>query len=208
MKTINLKKAIISFLFVIAAGFGFTAQAQNKKQGKDRSKGQYEKLALTHAQRQEIKQINESFKAQHEAIRNNAALTDAQKKEQRMELMKKRKAEMDKILTDDQKKQMKEARKDSFKKGDHKKSGNKFRKRNSGFEDLNLSSAQTEKVKSINLAYKAKMMELKKDKAADKKAHKQAFTKVRNEHKAELKQVLTAEQIQKLEARKSPKHTK
>lgn len=200
---------MISLLFLFAVGFGFTAQAQDKQVNKDRhNKGQYEKLGLTDAQKHELQQVNATFKAQHESIRNDNSLTDAQKKEQRMELMKKRKAEMDKILTEDQKKQMKEARKNGFQKGDRKKGDNKFSKDKSKFEDLGLSAAQSEKVKAINQAYKAKMTELKKDKAADKKAQKEAFTKLRTDHKAELKQVLTAEQIQKLEARKSPKHTK
>lgn len=212
-----MKKLISGLVMMLAVAFSVTAQDTTKHKGNRQHKSQYEKVQLTDAQKTELKDLKAGYKQQSEAIRSNATLTDAQKKEQRMELMKKRKADMDRILTADQKKQMAATRK-NHKKGDGrksdaksegKKSDRKFGKKgDSPMKDLELTEAQSAKVKTINTEYRAKMMELKKNKATEKTEQKEAFAKLRKQHQEEIRQVLTAEQIQKLETRKKQKTTR
>ncbi len=207
-----MKKLISGLVMMLAVVF--TVSAQDTARHKGQHKAQYEKLQLTDAQKNELNSLNAQYKKEAEAIKNNSGLSDAQKSEQRKELMKKRKADMDRILTADQKKQMAEARKKGGKgfkgqKGDKNKSVKRSDRRGeSPMKDLGLTEAQNAKVKSINTQYREKMMELKKNKTAEKTSQKDAFAALRKQHREEIRQVLTAEQLQKLEARKKQKTTR
>ena len=194
-----MKKLISGLVMMLAIALTVSAQDSTKHKGHKQHKAHYGNVQLTDAQKSELKTLKEGYKQQHEAIRNNSALSEAQKKEQRMELMKKRKADMDRILTADQKKQMAQAKKKG-KKGEGKMSGRKpgMKKGDSHMKDLGLTEAQSAKVKTINAQYREKMMELKKNKAAEKSAQKEAFSRLRKQHQEEIRQVLTAEQIEKL----------
>ena len=195
-----MKKLISGLVMMLAIAFTVSAQDSTKHKGHRKHKTQFEKVQYTDAQKTELKTLKEGYKQQHEAIRSNSNLSEAQKKEQRMELMKKRKADMDRILTADQKKQIAEGKKNG-RKGEGKKSSHKLGKKKgeSRMNDLGLSEAQSAKVKSINAQYREKMMQLKKNRAAEKSAQKEAFTRLRKQHREEIRQVLTAEQIQKLD---------
>ena len=209
-----MKKLISGLVMMLAVAFTVSAQDTSHHKGSRQHKAQYEKLQLTDAQQNELKNLNEQYRQQAESIRNNSNLSDEQKQSQRKELMKKRKADMDKILTPEQKKQLSENRKKGGKhfkgeKGDkHKSVKRSGKKGDSPMKDLDLTEAQSAKVKTINAQYRERMMELKKNNKADKTANKEAFATLRKQHREEIRQVLTAEQLQKLEARKKQKTTR
>ena len=209
-----MKKLISGLVMMLAVAFTVSAQDTTKHRGSHEYKMQKELLQLSDAQKNELKDLNAQYRQKELDIRNNSALSEAQKNDQRKDLMKQRKADMDKILTAEQKKQIAEARKKGMKdhkgmKGDKNKSVKRSgRKGESPMKDLDLTAAQSAKVKSINAQYREKMMELKKNKTAEKAAQQSAFATLRKQHREEIRQVLTAEQLQKLEARKKQKTTR
>jgi len=95
---------------------------QMKTDRKNKMKAAHEKKAaemkkdlnLSDAQGQQIKSLNEDFKKQADAIRNNSTLTQDQKKEQLKALGEQRKAKMNSILTPEQQQKL-EAKKQTAK---------------------------------------------------------------------------------------------
>ena len=104
----------------IAAGFTFTAQAQDSSASKEHRKGDHkkewkqggkEKLNLTADQQEKMKALHQSFSTQVKAIKDNQSLSEDQKKEQMKALSVKRREEMKAILTPEQQQKMLEQRK-------------------------------------------------------------------------------------------------
>lgn len=79
-----------------------------KMKGKREGEKMKQELGLTPDQQKQMKESNQNFKTQKEAIKNDASLSDAAKKEKFKALHAERKAKMATILTPDQQKKMKE----------------------------------------------------------------------------------------------------
>jgi Spy/CpxP family protein refolding chaperone len=75
---------------------------EGNRDGRERMEGMKKELALSEAQGQKIKALNEEFKTKAQAIKNNASLTDQQRKEQFNSLNEERKTRMKAILTAEQ----------------------------------------------------------------------------------------------------------
>jgi Spy/CpxP family protein refolding chaperone len=75
---------------------------ERNNEARDRMEGMKKELGLSEAQGQKIKALNEEFKAKAQAIKNNASLTDQQRKEQFNSLNEERKTRMKAILTAEQ----------------------------------------------------------------------------------------------------------
>ena len=113
-----MKKFLV--MACIAAGFTFTAQAQDSNAPKEHRKGDHkkewkqggkEKLNLTEDQQEKMKALHQSFSTQVKAIKDNQSLSEDQKKEQMKALSVKRREEMKAILTPEQQQKMLEQRK-------------------------------------------------------------------------------------------------
>lgn len=79
---------------------------KNKEQHGQRGADMKKELGLSDAQSQQLKALNEDFRKQAEAIRNNSSLSQDQKKEQLKTLGEQRKEKMKTILTPDQQKKL------------------------------------------------------------------------------------------------------
>jgi peptidoglycan hydrolase CwlO-like protein len=95
-----MNRVIVAAVIAAVIGLGGLALAQDKKET-TRARGQlppnWAKLGLTDAQKQQVYKIETDFRAQIEALQ--AQIKDLQAKE---------KAELDKVLTADQKKRLRE----------------------------------------------------------------------------------------------------
>ena len=126
-------KKLITGLFAIAV-FTFSASAQNQEenQGKEKFKEKHgrfhederrgmevlSKLNLSETQKQQIKSINDEFKAKFQALNQNDNILVKDAKAQKQALMEERKTRIAAILTADQKAQLEQLRRDHKQDGD------------------------------------------------------------------------------------------
>lgn len=173
-----------------------------KKTAEERAKMKTERLAeelsLTEDQKTRIMALNLEAAKQHEAIKNNASLTDEQKKEQLHASHKETKAKVDALLTDEQRAKAEEKHKEMRGLRGHEEKGTPEeraqRHTDRMAEMLSLSDGQISQVQAINLEAVKKADELRAgttmtedEKHAAMKAHHQAT-------KEKIEAVLTEEQ--------------
>lgn len=175
------------------------AQAQDKgDKGRHHGKqgDMMKELNLTAEQQAKIKSIREAQKAEMESMKADGK-SEADKSA-RKEMHEKYKAQIDAVLTAEQKAKMKEhmaeGRGKDFDKGDRKGKPGEFGK------DMNLTADQKSKLASINSEFRTKMQALQSNTALSKEQKKEQMKQLQEAHKANLKTVLTQEQIQKMEA--------
>lgn len=106
-KTIILAAAIS--VFSITATFAQTAPAKPEKKERTERRGDMQRnamadLGLSEAQEKQMKTLAEETRTKSEAIRNNASLSDEQKRTQMMDLRKAQHEKRMAILTPEQKK--------------------------------------------------------------------------------------------------------
>ena len=208
-----MKKILTLSLAFSALVFTATAQEQREIK-KDRSartegragmkgdrKGMMNDLNLTEAQKSQLKANREAYKQKIEALKAQN-LTEAQMKEQRKALHAEQKAKMESILTAEQKAKMAEKRKSFGERG--RSEGRKGMKGN--HEDfktkLGLTDDQAAKLKAQRTAMKAKKDAIRNDQSLSQEAKKEKMKALKADAKAQRNSILTAEQIQKLEALK------
>ncbi|GAB3007280.1 hypothetical protein GCM10027051_03860 [Niabella terrae] len=107
-------------LFTVSASYAQDAPPPTKEKKEQRARrdgrgNPYESLNLTQDQKDKVKAYNEEQKKKMDAIRDDASLSDDQKREKRMELMKAGRTHMESLLTPEQKEKWKAMRKERAK---------------------------------------------------------------------------------------------
>jgi Spy/CpxP family protein refolding chaperone len=215
-------KRILTFAFVVLFTIG-AAQAQTtskeKHKGhKQENKMAYDKLNLSADQQARMKVVSENFKKQAEELKKQDNLTVAEMKERREALQKEHKAQVEAILTADQKAQMAKMRSERKQKG---KVGNKGLKENRDTltragkpmldrsakkggpelgKELNLTADQQAKMKEIRKDYKSKIELVKNDNALTQDQKKTKLKDLMKQQQEQVKMILTKEQIEKMQS--------
>lgn len=204
-------KKLIAFTFLLASA-GFAATAQERRAVKTprteekmrmHDKKTMQELNLTEAQKAELKAQREASKVQLQAIKADASLTDAQKAEKAKALHQEQKAKMQALLTSEQKAKLEQSRKDAKERG--KEMGEK---RKQAFKDLNLTSDQSAKLKAQREASKSKIDAIQSNSSLSDEQKKAQIKEVKAASKADMKNILTAEQMKKMQEMKKDRHGK
>jgi Spy/CpxP family protein refolding chaperone len=224
-------KRIVTTAFIIALSFG-AAQAQKqegavkKEQGQHKGKhdkgqrGQgYEKLNLSADQKARIQIINDNYRKQVTELKGQTNLTVADAKARREALHKQHKADIQAVLTAEQRAQMESARKEwqaKGQKGEFKRDSTGLGKRGDrqgmkqgrgGMEkmqqELNLSADQQAKMTKLREEFKTKAEGIRSNTALSQEQKKEQFKSLAQQHRDQVKSVLTKEQAEKLEAAKA-----
>ena len=182
------------------------ASAQEKQQGhhgkhKPNTHREYsaKDLDLTDAQKQKMKEARENYRKEIAELNKNENITVKEMRDRKAALAKDHKAAVDGILTQEQKNnKILEQRNKSMeqRKEMQAKRAEKMKK------DLALSDDQSAKLKTMNESYKSKFESLRSNESLDRAAKKEQFEALKQQRKAELKNVLTQEQIKKLDEMK------
>jgi Spy/CpxP family protein refolding chaperone len=156
-------------------------KAGDKKGKHGKHKGAFAKeLNLTDAQKEQIKAINQEYKGKEKASREE------------------RKAKFESVLTAEQKaklEQMKQQRK-----AEGKERGEK--RFESMKKDLNLSDVQGQQIKTLNEDFRNKAKAIKDNTSLTQEQKKEQLKALHEQRQAQMKSILTAEQQQKIEAKK------
>lgn len=172
--------------------------AQTEQQGgRAKHKGMKDHMSdlnLTDAQKTQAKEIRERYKTQLQDLQKNESITVKEQRERRQTLMTQQRAEMDKILTPEQRTKMQ---------ADHKGMGDKRSamrgdRMKGSMKELDLTSAQQTKMKTLNESMRTKMQSIQKDQALISDQKKEQLKSLREQHKNDVAAILTSEQKQKL----------
>lgn len=167
-------------------------QSDSVKRNHDGKK--MEDMNLTPEQKSKMKELRASNKSAMEAIKNDANLTQEQKKEKMQDLHQSQKESMGKMLTEDQKSKLREAQK----KGKNADFINKEKK----VKDMNLSADQKVKMKQMREDSKQQMDAIKNDASLTKEQKNQKTKELRQNQHKEMNSILTAEQQAKMKSQK------
>jgi Spy/CpxP family protein refolding chaperone len=185
--------------------FALTANAQISRNSNEQNKVQRDSLHkrngsmmkdlnLSNAQKAQLKESRESAKQQMEAIKNDASLTQDQKKEKMQELRKSQQEKMSSILTPDQKAKIHAERKDwkdknMGQKGQHKMTS-----------DLNLTDVQKAQMKANHEAIQQQREAIKNDATLTDIQKKEKMQELHKAQKEKMSSILTADQKAKMKA--------
>ena len=196
---------------------GFSAMAQNdqsaKKAGKHEMKmhgkrgdmsAKLKDLNLTEAQRTQMKSIRENYKTQMQDLQKNESITVKEQRERRESLAKQQQAEIDKVLTAEQRSKLQQ----SQTAWEGKRKGMKGDRAQMATKELNLTSAQQTQMKSLNENMRSKMQAIQKNEALTKEQKREQMQSLQKQHKSDVAGILTSEQKQKMETLKSSRRSK
>ena len=200
-----MKKIIMSAL-VLAVTMG-AAQAQtatpDKTHRKEHKMHRLDALNLTEDQKAKLKTLHEQQKKEMEALKKDKEAN----KEQRKEIHKKYRDQMESILTPEQKQQfekMKADKKEGRKNGEFKKGEGFGRK--GGFDrdglakELNLTQDQQDRVAKIRSDFRSQFAALRNDQSLSDDQRKTKFKELMKAQQAQMKTVLTPEQVEKMKS--------
>ena len=189
----------LMILLTIGAANAQTAKTGKKEGAKKEHRGHhYQNLNLTDAQKAKMAEL----KARHKQER-------AAEKGDRKEMHQRHHAEMQALLTPEQKSQMAKSHADkstSYKKGNGTKGKSKMarkegkERRADVAKELNLSSDQQAKMKTARTEHKAKMQALRTDKNLSAEQKRAKRKELAQQHKAQVKSILSKEQQEKMQS--------
>jgi len=196
-----MKKILTGALaFVLFAG---VAQAQTKDSSWHHKGGHemgMKQLNLTADQQAKLKAIHEQERQEMKSL-NTGSLTADQSKEQKQALHKKYRAQIESVLTPEQKAQMQKMHADpKGQKGKNGKDGKDFSKRGDFQKQLNLTQAQQDKMAELRKSSKSQFESIKNDKSLTDSQRKEKFQAIRKQQQEEMKSILTREQLEKMQS--------
>lgn len=175
-------------------------------------------LSLTDAQKEKLQAINLEAVKKHEEIRNDAKLTPEQKREAMKASHASEKAQLDALLTAEQKQSLETKMAERKTKRQEFKSEHADRwkdatpeqraawKTDRMAEAITLTDEQKTKITDLNLRMAKKNEAVRNDEKLTPEQKKAAMQENRQSMKAELGQILTAEQLQQLKEKKQHGH--
>lgn len=193
------------FLAIMAVTIGASSMAQStdssmlkhkdfSKGGKHWNKNDINKLNLTNDQKAQMKTANDNFRQQMQTLNKNTNLTSEELKDKRVKLMKEHKDKMNAILTPAQREQAQNSM--------HKYGGHKGIKGEERFEemtkDLNLTPAQSVKMKELNTDLRNKIQSIHQDTTLSKEEKREQMKSLMKQHKNDMETLLTNEQKEQL----------
>lgn len=196
-----MKKIIFSALIAVAVAGSASAQDQQpRREGFGRHQhGMMQQLNLTDEQKAEMKTINEDFKKQFTDLQKNEDITVKEWKSRMKSIREDHKNKVQQVLTAEQKASLEKIRQD--RKGKMHKRGR--HSMDSLKKELNLSAEQESALKQQRTDMMQKIKAIKEDKSLSDEQKKAEMKKFREQQHQSLKSILTEEQINKLQQKKS-----
>jgi Spy/CpxP family protein refolding chaperone len=149
-------------------------------------------LNLTDAQQNQMKELNGQFREKMKALRENESITVKSQRDQIYILTQQHRADVQKILTPQQREQMKASREANMVKMQERQ-GRQFDKKAA---QLKLTEAQKTQLKQQQEKNRAEMQALRSNDALDRTAKQQKVKSLMEKHNREMEKVLSKEQME------------
>jgi Spy/CpxP family protein refolding chaperone len=169
------------------------------RHGKHKSGAFGKELNLTDAQKQQVKALNEEYKGKMKALRSNDDAKLGDVKKQSRALREEQRAKMQNILTAEQKAKMAEL-KEKRKSAEKAKGAKRFEQMQ---KDLSLTADQSAKLKAQNEQFRTQAEAIKNNSSLSREQKKEQFKALSEQRKESMKSILTAEQLQKMKAKRN-----
>lgn len=198
-----MKKITAGLVLMMFLAFG--ASAQQKQDGRNKAKHHREHLTkdlnLSEDQKQKLKAINENHRKQITELNKNDNITVKEMRERKANLSREHKASVEGILTAEQKTKLQAQKTKSIEQRQQMQAKRMEKMK----KELSLTDEQSSKLKTMNDGYKSKFESLKNNESLDRTAKKEQFKALKQQQKDELKNVLTQDQMKKLDEMKKDK---
>lgn len=158
----------------------------------------FKDLNLSEDQKAKMKAINDDFRSKMQALKSNENQTVKQQRDGREALVKQHKAQVENILTTEQKTKLTSLKADAQKR--HQEMASKHLDKMKA--ELNLSDDQVAKLKSTQQATHDKMKAIHDNASLDRTAKMQQMKAIRKDMKGNLDKILTPEQKAKWQGMK------
>jgi len=165
-------------------------------------------LALTDVQYNAIKAIDEEYITKQERVLKDSTITKESRHRQVRALQVQKASDIDKVLTEEQKRNWTAARSEKAKKHGFKKKKSDGEEAKHMQKDLSLSDEQTSKIKAIDKEFASKLRALRSDSTVAREDSREKAKLLREEYRSKTKAVLTEEQFQKWELQKADRKRK
>jgi Spy/CpxP family protein refolding chaperone len=200
-----MKKLLASAVLLFGLFMISNAQVErknNKPPHSGHEKGMMMKeLNLTDAQKAQMKTLHEDFKKSMESLNKDESITLKDYRDKKEALHKQMKANMEGILTPEQKQKAEQLKKD--RQAEREQEANlkleKMKMR------LGLTDDQVTNIKADRKDFHQKMMAIKENENLSRSERKEQMTALKEQNKDGIKKFLTPEQIKKMEAAKEAK---
>lgn len=201
-----MKKIITGLLFITVTATAAIAQhhPEHHKMGHHKNGWgedkmmQMKQLDLSDAQKQKMKSINEDFRKKMQELNSRENITVKEQRDRKTALMKDHKTQMDAVLTTEQKAKL-EAFKTERKEKEKQMQEKRFEKMKT---DLGLTEEQSGKIKKINEDFHSKLSAIKNNESLDRTKKAEQLKALKAQHEEQFKNVLTAEQQEKMKSLK------
>ena len=164
--------------------------------------GAMKELNLTDAQKIQMKANREEMRAKMDKIRQDATLSEDQKKAKMDALRNEQKQKMESILTPEQKTKFQEIRKNNPGRQDTSGRSEGRESKMKMKEELGLSNDQASQLKTLHQSAKSKIEAIKNNSTLTESAKKDQIKAIRESTKTQRKTILTADQEKKMEEMK------
>jgi Spy/CpxP family protein refolding chaperone len=201
-----MKKLIVS---VILTAISFAAiQAQEGPEFRKGKRHHHEmaiqKLNLSEDQKTKFRTLNEGFRKEMEELQKQDNITVKEWKSRKEKLRTDHKKSIERLLTNDQKEQLKKIQADrevqSTARGEKRMDMMK--------EQLALTNEQSAKMKELRSELSEKMKGIRENKSLEPEQKKEQMKDLMKQNKEKMKSILTDEQLKKLQERKHQRQTK
>jgi Spy/CpxP family protein refolding chaperone len=197
-----MKRTILGM--VMAAFLSFAATSQEKeKQGQRHTRKMMKRhkadvakhLNFSEVQKQQLKTINKDFRKKMRELNSNENITVKEMRDRKAALVKDHKTSMQQLLTAEQKTNLEQMKRE--RRAMHEVNA-KARQEKAKIK-LGLSDAQASQLSNLGSSFKSKMKSVKENESLSRTDKKGQIKKLAEEHRAEVKKLLTEEQLKKME---------
>ena len=202
-----MKKLLLSLTLVALAAAGASAQEENfgtQRKGKHEHGMALEKLNLTDKQKADIEKINVDFKNRMVNLKKEDDISVKEWNSRKETLRKQRRTEIQAVLTNEQKEQLKKMHQEGRAKQKH-----SSEERLEMMKDkLGLSNEQTAKIKELQSGFHNKIKSIRENESLAAADKKEQIRQVLKENHKKIESVLTEDQIEKLKELKQNRQGK
>lgn len=211
-------KRIISsalvILLTIGAAQAQTAEGRPKIPNREQKAKGFDQLNLTADQKTRMQALREDFKKGMADLKSNQQLSEEERKTRRKALHDQFRSQSEAVLTPAQKDQLSKMKTERREAGRNTKANRDGRGRlanrglNSLPKELNLTTEQQSRISNLRFEFRSKFETLRKDNALSQDSKREKMRELTKQQFDQMKSVLTADQIQKLESLRGQRNKK
>ncbi len=191
-----MKKIAITLLAVTTVLFSATAQVERKHDKAHKQQKQHiaAQLNLSDAQKTQVKELHKQNKAKMQELNKQESITVKEYRDKKEALRKAQKEQMQQLLTPEQKTKLVQLKADK----QARKEAKYAKKLDKMKTSLQLTDNQVARLNADREAFKAKIKAIHDNQSLDRVQRKEQLTALKTERKAQMNQLLTAEQKEKM----------